>query len=311
MRKASSDSDSPSEIAPVEPKAGKARSATSAWAARTGLARIRRPVGLRPLEPRRSDGRALARGRDVAGRSRRGAPRQLVTAELPTAVSSTCPRFGTGSMRLHLQQGARRRATRHQLAKKSPAPKREELTSKSPRSSPSRSRSRTTSEHEEQETEGRARLVPGGSRSTGGVLETGPEAEGAGRSAADLAVVADFDETGRARSTSLVEEQLQTLRPVVARPRRRRRAEAAQAKAETAHGSEALAETRASGRSRRARELGAAAAEDAARGGGQASPAAEPQLGRKSHARAGGGASAPHPRSHQPSVRPLDHDDGL
>ena len=58
---------------------------------------------------------------------------------------------------------------------------------------------------------------------------------------ADLAVVAEFDETAGAL-TSLVEEQLQTLRAVVVQAEEARmKAEAGQAKAETAH-MEALAE---------------------------------------------------------------------
>jgi hypothetical protein len=122
------------------------------------------------------------------------------------------------------------------LAKTSPSPKREEVSLEIV----DEHQVEETEQDEEQEPKAELELVPG-------LAIVEPEAEAASETvgvetpAADLAVVAEFDETAGALS-SLVEEQLQTLRAVVVQAEQARaKAEAGQAKAETAQ-MEALAE---------------------------------------------------------------------
>jgi hypothetical protein len=124
------------------------------------------------------------------------------------------------------------------LAKTSPSPKREELNLEAVEEQPEAEQEQNDEQHDEQEPKAELELVPGLAIDE---ADAGSETEGAEAPAVDLAVVAEFDETAGALS-SLVEEQLQTLRAVVVQAEEARaKAEAGQAKAETAQ-MEALAE---------------------------------------------------------------------
>jgi Type II secretion system (T2SS), protein E, N-terminal domain len=122
------------------------------------------------------------------------------------------------------------------LAKTSPSPKREEVSLEVVEEQSEPEQEQT----EEHEPKLELELVPGLAIDES-ETESASEIESAVALPADPAVVAEFDETAGALS-SLVEEQLQTLRAVVVQAEEARaKAEAGQAKAETAQ-MEALAE---------------------------------------------------------------------